>query len=434
MSYSPQVQNERGLLRAIGTRRLAASIINTTIGAGIFVLPAVVATGLGPAAPLAYLFCATLMTLIVICFASAGSRVSLTGGLYAYVEVAFGPFVGFLGAVLYWLSAAFAAGSVASAFAASMAVALPWVGTPAGRVSLLLALFSLLAFVNVRGVQPGGRLVEAMTVAKLTPLLVLIAAGVWFVDWNNLAIAALPAPSTVGRTAIILIFAFVGVEVALVPSGEVSNPARTVPRALFIALAVTTTIYLAIQAVAQGLLGAKMPDYAAAPLAEAAARVLGPAGRLFVVAGAAVSMVGYSAGDMLGSPRALYALARDRMLPAPLARIHPRFHTPHVAITVYAAIVATIAISSSFNQLAVLANVAVLSLYLLCVLASFELQRRDVRAGGRPFAAPGGAAVPIVAALAILWLISQATAREFLFEALVLSAATAFYLIRRRSG
>ena len=173
-----------------------------------------------------------------------------------------------------------------------------------------------------------------------------------------------------------------------------------------------------------------MPAYGAAPLAEAAARVLGPAGRLLVVAGASVSMFGYSAGDMLGSPRAVYALARDGVLPALLARIHPRFHTPHVAIVVYAAIVATIAMSTTFSQLAVLANVAILGLYLLCVLASYELRRRDVRAGGTPFATPGGAAVPLAAAVGILWLLSQATARELLIEALVLGAATVFYAAR----
>ena len=96
----PDHEGDAGLVRAIGVRGLTASIINVTVGAGIFVLPAVVASGLGPAAPLAYLVCAALMALIVLCFASAGSRVSLTGGLYAYIEVAFGPFIGFLGAVL----------------------------------------------------------------------------------------------------------------------------------------------------------------------------------------------------------------------------------------------------------------------------------------------------------------------------------------------
>ena len=96
--------DEIHLVRAISCRALTASIINTTVGAGIFVLPATVAARLGAAAPLAYVACAGLMALIVLCFAAAGSRVSLTGGLYAYIEVAFGTFVGFLAGVLYWLT------------------------------------------------------------------------------------------------------------------------------------------------------------------------------------------------------------------------------------------------------------------------------------------------------------------------------------------
>ena len=152
-----QRTTERGLLRVIGVRRLMASTINATIGAGIFVLPAIVAAGLGPAAPLAYLVCGGLMALIV--------------------------------------------------------------------------------------------------------------AGVWFVKGEHLAVTALPSASALGRTSIVLIFAFVGVEMALVPSGEMSDPARTVPLALFAALAVTTSIYLAVQAVALGILGPAMADDAAAPLA-----------------------------------------------------------------------------------------------------------------------------------------------------------------------
>jgi amino acid transporter len=426
------LRDEAGLLRVIGVRRLTASIINTTIGAGIFVLPAIAAADLGPAAPLAYIVCGALMALVVLCFASAGSRVSLTGGLYAYVEVAFGPFVGFLGGVLYWLSAAIAAGSVGSAFAASVGLLWPGAATQGGRTTLLITLFACLAAVNVRGAKPGARLVEAMTAIKLAPLLALIVAGVWLVQPAHLAITTWPAPSTIGRTAIVLIFAFVGVEIALMPSGEVVDPARTVPRALFLALAITTTIYLTIQTVAQGLLGSELAGYAAAPLAEAMARVMGPRGRLFVLAGATVSMFGYTAGDMLGSPRALFALARDGMLPTSLARLHPRFRTPHAAVLVHAVFVATIAVSGSFTQLAVIANVAVLTLYLLCALAAFELQRRDVRAGGTPFVTPGGFVVPALATTVIVWLLSHATAREFALEALVVSAASIVYAVRRR--
>src|SRR5437773_9485004 len=130
------------LVRAIGLRRLTASIVNVTVGAGIFVLPAIVAGFLGPAAPLAYLVCAALMALIVLCFASAGSRVSLTGGLYAYVEAAFGPFVGFLAGVLFWLMASFAVASVASAFAGSIGVVWAPLGAGIGRTVVLAALFT----------------------------------------------------------------------------------------------------------------------------------------------------------------------------------------------------------------------------------------------------------------------------------------------------
>src|SRR3989441_11174618 len=126
------MRSDSGFVRALGVRQLTASIINVTIGAGIFVLPAAAAAGLGPAAPIAYVVCALLMALIVCCFAAAGSRVSLTGGVYAYVEVAFGTFVGFLAGVLYFLMATFAVASVASAFAGSVCTMWPTVSAPVG--------------------------------------------------------------------------------------------------------------------------------------------------------------------------------------------------------------------------------------------------------------------------------------------------------------
>jgi amino acid transporter len=427
--------SDAGLVRAIGARQLTASIINVTIGAGIFVLPAVASAGLGAAAPIAYIVCAVLMALIVSCFAAAGSRVSLTGGVYAYVETAFGPFIGFLAGVLYFLMATFAVASVSSAFAGSVGALWPPAASPAFRAVLIAALFGLLAAVNVRGVKLGVRLVEVMTLAKLFPLVVLVVGGIWFVDPAALHWPGMPSAASLGKTAIVLIFAFVGLEVALVPSGEVRDPARTVPRALFSALAVTTTLYLLIQTVAQGLLGPSMATYSTAPLAEAAGRVLGRGGRLLVLLGAIASMFGYASGDMLGSPRTLFAFARDGVLPGVVARVHPRFHTPYIAIVIHACIVATLAISSSFTQLAVLANVAALTLYLMCVTASYELQRRDVRADGAiPFAVPGGPIIPILAAAVIVWLLSNATRREFGVEALVLAVASMFYFIRRTGG
>jgi APA family basic amino acid/polyamine antiporter len=426
-------RTEERLVRAIGLPTLTANIINLTIGAGIFVLPAVAAQGLGPAAPLAYVVCAALMALIVACFAAAGSRVSLTGGLYAYIEVAFGRFVGFLAGALYWLMATFAVASVASAFAGSIAGLLPAARGSVMRALVIASGFAALAFVNIRGVRSGSRVVQVVTTAKLLPLVIFVASGIWFVAGDALSWPALPSIGAIGNTCIILIFAFAGVEVALMPTGEVLNPTRTVPRAVFLALAITTSFYFLIQIVAQGLLGSTLTSYVSAPLAEAASRVLGQTGRALVLLGATISMFGYMSGDMLGSPRALYAFARDRVLPEALARVHPVHRTPHVAITVHAGIVGTLAISSSFTQLAILANVSALSLYFLCVLAAVELQRRDVRAGTeRPFILPGGALVPTLAAIVIVWMLSHATRREFAVEAGVLVVAALVYSLRRR--
>jgi basic amino acid/polyamine antiporter, APA family len=419
------------LVRAIGSRRLTASIVNVMVGAGIFVLPATVASGLGRGAPVAYIVCAGLMALIVTCFAAAGSRVSLTGGLYAYIEVAFGPFAGFVAGVLYSVMAAFAVASVASALAGSILAFWPALTSGVVRAALLAAIFAAVAVVNLRGVTPGARLVELVTVAKLLPLLVFLAAGLPLLRADRVLVDHMPAASLLGQTSIVLIYIFGGIEVALVPSGEIRNPARTVPRAVYMGLAFTTMLYLAIQAVAQSVLGPALPDFAAAPLAEASGKLLGNAGRSMVLIGAIVSMFGYVSGDMLSSPRALFAFGRDGILPRVFASVHPRFHTPQLAIGVYATIVALLAISSSFTQLAILANVTALTLYLMCIAASWELQRRDVRsAGGAPFVLPAGPLIPLLAGTVALWLLAQASGRELRVLGLVLAVAGLGYVIR----
>jgi amino acid transporter len=427
MPQSPDTQ----LVRAIGTRQLTASIINVTIASSIFVMPGSVAEGLGAAAPIAYLVCAALMTLIALCFAAAGSRVSLTGGLYAYIEVAFGGFAGFAGGVLYWATACLSVASVATAFAGSVGVFSPPLGAGVPRALLLVVLFTILAIVNVRGIKPGIRLIEAITAAKLIPLLVLIAVGVWSLNPEFLT-APMPTISQVGRVSIVLLFAFVGVEVALTPSGEIRDSARTVPRAILSALAIATLIYLAVQTVAQGVLGPELPMFKAAPLAETAGRLLGDGGKLFLLAGGTISIFGYVAGDMLGTPRALLALARDGVLPRSLATVHPRYRTPALAIVVYAVVVAALAISSTFERLVIMANVSALLLYLLCVAASYELQRRDVRMAGAPFNLPGGPAIQLLAAAGIVWLLMQATASEWTMLALVVAVATVYYVLKAR--
>ena len=426
-----QLEGERGLARVIGRWGLAAGIVNVTVGGGIFRLPSGVAAEVGAAAPLAYLACTIAMGLIVLCFADAGSRVSMTGGPYAYVETAFGPFVGFVSGVLLWVGITLAMSAVSSFFADSLVALVPALGSSGRAIAITLVLVALCA-ANVRGVAGVTRFNTIATIAKLLPLVLLVIAGLATMRWSNLAWTTAPTGAAVSRASVLLVFAFLGVESALVPSGEVRDPARTVPRAIFIAMTVVALLYVAIQVVAQGLLGATLPGDPT-PLASAANVALGPVGRTLILVGSTISMFAYVSGMTLAVPRMLFAFGRDGFLPSVLARVHVRWRTPYVAIVVQTAIVLALALFARFEQLAVAANVTVLIVYAACCLAAAELRRRDVRSGGIPFRVPAGAVVPWLALAVIAWILRGLRAEEWRAAALVVAAAVVVYLASART-
>ncbi|HEY3288039.1 MAG TPA: APC family permease [Gemmatimonadaceae bacterium] len=431
---SPTPVSEHGLTRAIGVLGLAAAVFNTTVGGGIFRLPGSVTGLIGPAAPLVYVICALAMGLIVLCFAEAGSRVSMTGGPYAYVELVFGPYTGFMSGVLLWLLGTTALASVSSAYAGFIGTLIPALSAPVPRALLLAASFAFLAGVNVRGVRQGTQLIGVVSVAKLLPLLVLVAVGAVAIAPSHLVVESMPAASSFARTAIVLIFAFTGVESALVPSGEMKNPSRTVPRALAIAMIGVTVLYISIQLVAQGVLGVEdLAAAKAAPLAAVADRLMGSPGRLLLLIGAAVSTFGYMSGMTLAMPRALYAFARDGFLPRQIAAVHPAFHTPWLAIVLQSAVVCALAVVNEFEALAVLANLSALLLYAICAVAAWELRRRGIQnEGTTPFNLPLGPTVHILTCAVIAWLLTSITAEEWRSVGAVLVVATVLFFFRRK--
>ena len=401
---------EASLVRELGVWGLAASIVNITIGGGIFRLPAAAAAQLGPAAPIAFILCAIAMCLIVLCFAEAGSRVSLTGGVYAYVEVAFGPLVGFLTGVMLWAGITVAMAAVSSFFGDALVALIPALA-PMRKLVIAVILLALAAL-NIAGVRGANRFNAVMTVAKLVPLGLLIVFGLMSMNSANLRWTSTPDVGHLSRASVTIIFAFLGVETALVPGAEVREPARTIPRAIFLAMLVITVIYLIIQIVAQGVLGPALAGQPT-PLAEAAAVAMGPIGRTLMLVGMAVSMFGYVSGMTLAVPRTLFAFGRDGFLPAQLAAVHPRFHTPHVAIAIQTIIVVLIAIALPFEALAVIANGSILLVYAACCIAVIQLRRLHIEQNGTPFRAPLAAVVPIVAFLLIAFLLTSLTAEEW---------------------
>ncbi|MCX5759999.1 MAG: APC family permease, partial [Gemmatimonadetes bacterium] len=234
--------------------------------------------------------------------------------------------------------------------------------------------------------------------------------------------------------AIVLIFAFTGVESALVPTGEVKDPSKTVPRALAIAMIGVTVLYLAIHLVAQGVLG---PDALAAakaaPLAAVAERLMGSPGRLLLLVGAAISTFGYMSGMTLAVPRALFAFGRDGFLPRQMAALHPSFQTPWLAIILQSAVVCALAVVNEFEALAVLANLSALLLYFAFAVAAWELRRRGIQnEGTTPFNLPFGPTIHILACVAIIWLLTSITGAEWRSVGYVLVVATGLFFFRRK--
>lgn len=418
-----RLPGEAGLVRALGVWGLAASVVNITIGGGIFRAPGTmeVSGRLGAAAPLAYLACAIAMAFVVLCFAEAGSRVASTGGPYVYVERAFGGFAGFAVGWMLWITGTVATAAVATIFADSVQRMVPALGSGAARAASISVMFAIVTVINVRGVQFGARLNMASTIVKLLPLALLIVLGLANLRPENLAWTGTPSAGDVTRASVFLIFIFAGIESALVPSGEVREPARTVPRAVMIALVVVTVVYVLVQIAAQGVLGDSLPGNSA-PLADLATAVMGPVGGVMLGVAVVLSTFGYLCGMILAIPRALFAFARDGVLPRVVAAVHPRFHTPWVAIVVQAVLSLVLALSTGFEPLVILANVSVLIVYLGCAAAAWQLRRKGIRDDDVAAikAIPGSAAAPPLAAIVIVVLLSSVTPREW-----IVSAATA---------
>jgi basic amino acid/polyamine antiporter, APA family len=437
MAPAPQPAQERdtGLVRALGLRGMTFNTVNLVVGASIFVLPATVAGVLGPAAVVAYVVCAVAMAFVALCFAEAGSRTSSTGGAYLYAETAFGPFAGYLVGVVMWFGS-FMLGSagIANVLVNAVGELFPALSSRAWHSGMLVALFAGLALANIRGAKTGAHLVEGLTVLKLAPLLLLIAVGVFAIEPANLEWSGVPSASMIANGSLVLVFAFMGLEMAVTPGGEIRDPARTVPRAILSALAIITALYIAIQLVAQGVLGAGLAENKTAPLAAVAEGSMGGGGRAIILIGTILSTFGYLAGDMLTSPRVLYAFGRDGHLPAFFGRVHPRFHTPHVAIVVHAAAAIGFALTGTFESLVVLSVVSTLIIYLSCAISVLVMRRRGIRAETPPFVTRGGPLVPILACALVLWLLSQATRAEFVAVGVMLGVAILLYFARSLFG
>lgn len=422
-----------GLKRVIGVPGLAATVVNNTIGAGIYALPAIVSLEMGASGILSYFFCGAMLVTIMLCYMEIGSKVNASGGSYIYVETAFGPFVGFIINWLYFLGwGILGSAAVMNVLADSLSVLFPVFAGPFIRAVLYFLLLGTMIWVNVRGTKQSVKALGYITIIKILPLIGIIVFGLSYVKRTNLHWEHWPSSNTIAETVLVLFFAFAGFETSLGASGEIKDPKRTLPRAIVLGGGLVFLMYILLQTITQGVLGAQINAFKGAPLAAVAQRIVGPTGATILVIAAIISCLGLVGGDVLATPRMLFAGAKDGLFPKYLGKVHPRYATPYMAVITYVVLIYFFSVSGGFKQLAILASSSLLLVYLAVILAMIRLRSKKGPASEGTFKVPGGLLIPSIAIVAIIWLLVHLSGKEIRAAAIFIAIVCLIYFFMKR--
>jgi len=415
---------EADLVRGIRRWDLVAITINGIIGAGIFGLPSKVYALIGTYSLIAFIACALVVALIVLCFAEAGSRFDETGGPYLYAREAFQPAVAFEIGWLFWLVRV-------TAFAANCNLLINYLSffwtsasSPLWRASIIVLVVVMLAIINLLGIRQAAIVSNLFTVGKLVPMILFVAAGLFFLNPQAFQPGSTPSTGDFSKSVLLLVYAFTGFEMATIPAGEIRDPQRSLPRALLIAILVVVTLYILIQVVCVGTLPGL--GQSQKPLADAGSQFLGAAGGAIISAGAVISITGNLNILLLSGSRLPFAMAEQKQLPAFVGAIHRRFFTPYVAILITALVMLFLTLKSSFLEALTISAIARLITYGSTCLALLVFRAR----GGVPaalFRLPGGTAIATLSMLLIVWLLLHITLAEARAAAIAGAAGLVIY-------
>ncbi len=430
---APTPQDEP-LLRQFTWFGIWLLIVNGMIGAGIFGLPGEAARLTGAWSPLLFVFCGLLIGTVMLSFGEVASHFRNTGGPILYLRTAFGPLAGFETGWALYLARITAFGANLNLLVTSIAYFHEPIGEGATRIVLMAAICAALTWVNMIGARTAMRSVLVLTVLKFFPLLILVGFGLSYLTPDSFApVDSAPAFTQFGAAALVVIYAYVGFESALIPAGETQEPDRAMRRALLWGLVIVTILYALIQAVSLAVL----PDLAnsARPLVDVGAALLGPVGAMIVGVGVVVSVGGNAASSVFSAPRITYAMGRDGTLPAFFGAVHPEWKTPHISVLIYGVGAFALAIWGSFIWLAAMSAVTRLLIYVASI-AALPMIRRDLGEKAGKIALPGGYTIPALAVALSIWLLAQATPEAFAVTGgfLVVGAALYWFSARKRQS
>ena len=418
------------LKRSLGLATVVSLGINGVIGQGIFLLPGKAAGLMGPSAGVALLLGGVLCFLIALSFAEVSARFDKTGGAYLYAREAFGDFVGFEVGWMTCCVAIISWAALSNGFTLVLAHFIPAVGEGITQSVTSVAIITILSAVNWLGAKWGAAVVKFFTVAKLIPLSMFILVGVFFMDGGNFEPFAPQGMAPLAETTLLLLYAYAGFETLVVPAGEMDNPQKNVPRALFIVMAIVTVVYMGIFGVAVGTFDGIAGH--SNPVAAASEAFMGPIGGGLIAIGICLSVFGTNSGSALVSPRRFFALAERGDLPPIFCRVDPESGSPRPAIFLTWLLACGLSLSGTFAELAVLGVLARFAQYIPTCLAVLVFRHRDTE---RPpgFRIPGGPIIPDVTVLLCIGLMANTDPSRLIKGGFALLVGVPLYFVSRKT-
>ena len=427
------------LVRSLGLWGMWLLVVNGLVGAGIFGLAGGAARLAGDYSLWIFLGCALLILPILLCFAELASYFKGTGGPVRFVGSAFGPVAGFQAGWLYYLARVVSVAANSALLVDSIGYFWADASNPLWRTIILAIIFSGFTFVNIAGASQSIRTLGWLTVAKFGVLLLLVGVGIGYqlTDTPPAAVTLSPnlpittaeaSPLDLGAAVLLLVYAFVGFESAVVPAGEAKNPQRDIPRALLLGLGMVTVLYMLVQWVS--MVTVPLIALSTTPLLDVAAALGGQLGAAILMFGVICSVGANLLGAMFSTPRISYALAREGSLPKWFGKVHPTFLTPANAILFFGALAFLLAAFGSFVYLASATVLIRALLYALCCGAIPKLRPRFRTESS--FILPGAYVIPLLGLMSCGWLMWQVKLDAVLLTGTLLAIGLLFYGLARQ--
>ncbi|MEW6369116.1 MAG: amino acid permease [Acidobacteriota bacterium] len=432
------------LARGLGPFSAVALVAGNIIASGIYVVPASLAEIAGPVSLFAWLLNAIAFLCLAAVFAALGGAYPITGGPQSFVRLAFGDFWSLLTSYLYWFSCVTCNSALATGLIGYLVVFFPAIDRPWASFAVAQVLLWAFTIANILGVRVGGVVQSSTTVLKIIPLLVLAVALMAHASTVNLVPFAPHGTGALLPSVALVAWLYLGAESVTVPGEEVSGAGRTIRRAAYSGFALASIVYILVAcSLSLGLPGVALVG-TASPLAVAASRVLGPAGGVLLTLGALVSIGGALNGWILVTGRLPFAAARDGTAPALLGRVHPRFATPAVSLTISTACSSVLAalyfhrtLLHAYNFIALLSTATALVAIGLGTLAYLRLLRRDADRFS-PRQRRWGPSTAVLGLAVVILMIAGTGVRIMLLTLMATAPPAAYHLwstrIRRRDS